>query len=361
MQASCLINGACHAKGTLQPGKSCSACVPSKSTSSWSLFASSGCVTTITGTGKLGYKDGPVETAEFDYPMGLAVDNAGKIYVADKTRHRIRKISGGMVSTLAGSGVKGFVDAGVKVSQFQNPTGVAVDGTGIVYVADGGNQRIRMISGGAVSTLVGTSGSGCIDGALSSATLSLVSWIAVSKSGKIFATAVFCHKIREIYGGKVSTLAGVKTHGFQNGTGSSATFFNPQGIAVDGSGNVYVADSDNHRIRKITNAGVVSTLAGTGDQSFWNGPNATAKFNRPSAVAVDLAGKKVYVADTFNYRIRLITAGKVTTVAGDGTSAHKDGLAVLAKFGSFGGIALDKAGKVYISDTKGHRIRLLTP
>ncbi len=194
------------------------------------------------------------------HPTGVAVDGAGNVYVADRYNHRIRKITAsGVVSTLAGS-ASGYTDGTGTSAKFKNPTGVAVDGAGNVYVADYNNHGIRKIT---------TSG-------------------------------------------VVSTLAGI-TYGYTDGTGTSAKFKNPYGVAVDGAGNVYVADRDNHRIRKITTSGVVSTLAGS-SQGYTDGTGTSAQFAYPFGVAVDGTGN-VYVADESNHRIRKITlsAGSAET------------------------------------------------
>jgi sugar lactone lactonase YvrE len=208
------------------------------------------------------------------------------------------------VSTFAGSGTLGYLDGTGTAAQFYGPTGVALDSTGNVYVADISNQRIRKISPSGV----------------------------------------------------VTTLAGSVTNGFADGTGAAAKFNFPESIAVDSTGNVYVADRGNHRIRKITPSGVVTTLAGS-TQGFADGTGAAAQFSILYGIAVDSTGN-VYVGDYGNNRIRKISpSGVVTTIAGTGVAGYLDGTGAAAQFNSPAGVAVDSAGNVYVADGSNHRIR----
>ncbi|WP_205521234.1 putative Ig domain-containing protein, partial [Psychroflexus aurantiacus] len=318
-----------------------------------------GVVSTLAGSTQ-GFADGTGGSALFNLPVRVAVDASGNVYVADYGNHRIRKITpAGVVSTLAGS-TQGFADGTGGSAQFNLPVRVAVDASGNVYVADYGNHRIRTITpAGVVSTLAGST-QGFADGTGGSALFNLPVRVAVDASGNVYVADYGNHRIRKITpAGVVSTLAG-STHGFADGTGSSAQFNNPHGVAVDASGNVYVADYSNQRIRKITPAGVVSTLAGSGISGFADGTGSSAQFNDPFGVAVDASGN-VYVADFNNHRIRKITpTGVVSTLAGS-TQGFADGEGSSAQFRSPTGVAVDASGNVYVSDRGNHRIRKITP
>ena len=304
-------------------------------------------VETLAGTGTAGFMDGTGSVAQFNYPRGVAVDSVGNVYVAVKNSHRIRKItSGGVVTTLAGTGTQGFMDGAGNVAQFNYPRGVAVDGLGNIYVADTDNNRIRKITpGGVVSTFAGTGTAGNMDGAGNVAQFRAPQGVAVDGLGNIYVADTGNHHIRKITsGGVVTTLAGTAS---------------PAGVVVDVSGNVYVTDANNHRIRKITSGGVVSTLAGTGTAGNTDGAGNVAQFNEPSGLAVDSSGF-VYVADKDNHRIRKITpSGVVSTLAGTGTQGDMDGVGNIAQFNEPRGVAVDSVGNVYVTDTDNHRIRRL--
>jgi streptogramin lyase len=310
--------------------------------------------------------DASGSAARFNSPQGVAVDGSGNVYVADRVNSTIRKITpAGVVTTLAGTaGSLGSADGTGSAARFYNPWGVAVDGSGNVYVADYGNHTIRKITpAGVVTTLAGTAGSqGSADGTGSAARFSFPLGVAVDGSGNVYVAEN--NTIRKITpAGVVTTLAGTAgSSGSADGTGSAARFYQPWGVAVDGSGNVYVADSRNHTIRKITPAGVVTTLAGTaGSSGSANGTGSAARFYYPYGVAVDSSGN-VYVADTSNQTIRTITpAGVVTTLAGTaGAYGSADGTGSAARFYYPAGVAVDGSGNVYVADS-GSTIRTITP
>jgi sugar lactone lactonase YvrE len=296
------------------------------------------------------------------------VDSSGNVYVADTGNQRIRKITpNGTVTTLAGDaddeGGGGYADGNGTAASFSNPSGVAVDSSGNVYVADSDNQRIRKITpNGAVTTLAGSHNGGYADGIGTAAKFSVSQEVAVDSSGNVYVADTYNHRIRKITpNGMVTTLAGSGNEAYADGNGTAASFTYPRGVAVDSSGNVYVADSYNQRIRKITPNGTVTTLAGSGNTGYADGMGTAASFNSPNGVAVDSSGN-VYVADSYNQRIRKITPnGTVTTLAGSGNQAYADGNGTAASFNYPEGVAVDSSGNVYVADAGNHRIRKITP
>jgi NHL repeat len=329
-----------------------------------------GVVTTLAGSpGVTGSADGPGSDARFNLPAGVAVDSIGNLYVADKDNHTLRKInSTGGVTTPAGAASRpGSIDGMGAAVRFSLPTSVAVDPAGNSYVADARNHTIRKItSAGVVTTLAGAAGvEGSANGTGGGARFSFPSGVTVDGAGNVYVADTDNHTIRKITAaGVVTTLAGTAgSVGGADGTGADARFDSPSGVAVDGTGNVYVADLNNHAIRKVTAAGVVTTLAGSaGRAGSADGTGADARFNFPSAVAVDGAGI-VYVADENNKTIRKVTAtGTVTTLAGAvNMLGSADGTGSAARFRSPVGVAVDRAGNVYVADILNSTIRKITP
>jgi sugar lactone lactonase YvrE len=326
-----------------------------------------GSTTTLAGAvGQTGSVDGAGAAARFSFVSGMAVNGAGVVFVADEGNETIRAISqSGVVSTLAGSPSLGSTDGQGTAALFAFPSGVAVDDAGNLYVVELGNSTLRKISpSGDVSTLAGTASKpGSLDGTGPAAEFSGPEGVALDPFGNIFVADTGNQTIRLVTpGGAVVTVAGQPgIMGSADGIGGAAQFNNPVSVAVDASGNVYVADSGNDTIRKITPAAEVSTLAGiAGQAGYADGTGGTAQFNYPAGVAVDGAGN-IYVADWHNHLLRKISpAGQVTTLAGAaGQYGHVDGMGSAAQFGGPAGIAVDSAGNILVAD--GSLVRKVTP
>ena len=328
---------------------------------------SNGIITTVAGSGTGGYSgdNGPAVNAQLSYPSGVAVDNSGNLYIADAYSNCIRKVSNGLITTVAGTGIAGFSgDGGLATSaHLTGPTGVAVDAAGNLYIADTGNGRIRLVSKGVINTVAGGGTSFGDNGPATSALLSFPYGLAVDPAGNLYISDPGSDRVRKIVNGVIFTVAGNGSTGFSGdyGTAVSAQLFDPQGVAVDSAGNLYITDSLNYRLRKVSN-GVITTAAGGGSSLGDNGLATSAQLNLPNAVALDSAGN-VYIADNANSRIRKVTNGVITTVAGNGTPSYSgdNGPATSAGLGGPSGVAVDLAGNVYMADRIGNRVRKVTP
>lgn len=265
------------------------------------------------------------------------------------------------VSTLAGSGVSGFADGTGTSARLWSPLGIDIDRHGTMYVADYNNHRIRKItSRGVVTTLAGSGVSGFADGTGTAAQFSFPYGIAVDANDNVYVSDYGNHRIRKITpSGVVTTLAGSGTSGSADGTGTAAQFNEPYGLDVDATGTIYVADYGNHRIRKITPSGVVTTFAGS-TSGFAEGTGTAAMFKNPSDVVADANGN-VYVSDTFNNRIRNITSsGTVSTFAGSGAAGFANATGTIANFKNPSGITIDTDGNLYVAENSNHSIRKIT-
>jgi NHL repeat len=331
-----------------------------------------------------GSVDGSGKAARFRNSSGVAVDSDGNVYVADSGNYTIRKVTtNGVVTTVAGLAVGwGTADGTGSTAQFYGPTGVAVDRPSDVYVADTVNDTIRKVTpAGVVTTLAGMAGSsGSTDGTGSDTRFWNPTGVAVDSAGNVYVADSRNNTIRKVTSaGVVTTLAGDASvtnqfgnpaGGYADGTGSAARFNQPFGVAVDSSGNVYVADSVNNTIRKVTSAGVVTTMAGLAQfdangnpmGGSTDGTRSAARFNNPTGVSVDSAGN-VYVADEGNDTIRAVTPdGVVTTLAGlAGDPGSTVGTGSDARFNYPSSVAVDSLGNIYVADTLNNRISKGTP
>ncbi|ACU03574.1 IPT/TIG domain-containing protein [Pedobacter heparinus] len=317
-------------------------------------------VSTFAGDGTAGLFNGAAADAQFRNPEGLAVDAQGNVIVADRQNHTIRKISpAGQVTTIAGDGTAGYADGTGTAAKFSSPWKLAIDPLGNIIVADRDNFKIRKIApDGAVTTLAGST-AGFADGTGSAAKFMQPLDVVADAQGNIYVADNTAHRIRKVSpSGTVTTLAGDGTAGYLDATGVQAKFRNPSGLTVDQQGNIIVADRLNHRIRKITPAGTVSTIAGAGTTGLLDGDALTAKFADPYGVAVD-AGGNILVAELTNARIRKITpVGQVSTLAGS-SAGFADGLSVNAKFNQPTDLDIDAKGNIYVAEVTNHRIRMI--
>jgi serine/threonine protein kinase, bacterial len=318
----------------------------------------------VSGSSPAGLVNGQDTAARFDHPFALALDAAGNLYIADQGNSVIRKMDPtGLVSTYAGVGhLQGSANGQDSVATFNKPFGVVADAAGNLYVADAGNNMIRTISpAGMVSTYAGKGPSGSINGYKDTSTFSSPLGVALDAGGNMYVADYGNNLIRRISAaGVVSTLAGTGAAGADDGNGAQATFNLPEGVAADAAGNVYVADNGNNLIRKISPAGVVSTFAGSGLAGSANGAGAAASFHSPFGLATDAAGN-VYVADSGNNLIRKITPdGNVSTFAGSGKKGAGNGSGAAASFNIPSGLAIDAAGNVFVADENNNQIRKIT-
>ena len=321
-------------------------------------------VTSLAGSGTTGSVNATGPAASFNSPTGTCVDAAGNVYVADQANFLIRKItSAGVVTTLAGSGTSGTVNATGTSASFDNPFGVCVDASGNVFVSDQNNHTIRKITpSGLVTTFAGQVGApGAVDATGTAASFNYPRGLCIDGSGNIYVADFFNHSIRKITpAGVVTTVAGTGLSGNVDATGTSASFNRPSGVCIDGAGNLFVADQLNHRIRKITlPAGVVTTYAGS-TFGFADATSTAAKFNLPYGVCADAAGI-VYVADFNNQRIRKITTAQVvTTFAGQASVGAVDATGTSASFNGPIGICSNSLGNMFLADQFNHKIRKIS-
>lgn len=342
-----------------------------------------GTITSVAGNGTLGFSGdgGPATAAELSFPAGIAVAPSGDLFIADFGNRRIREVDHvtGIITTVAGNGAYGFSgdDGPATSAELAGPGGVAVDSSGNLFIADSGNNRIREVNlaTGVITTVAGNgtdafSGDG---GPATSAELYGPADVAIDSSGDLIIADGYNYRIREVdhATGVINTVAGNGSRAF-SGDGEPATageVDSPQNVAVDSSGDLFIADGPNNRVREVNHAtGIISTIAGNGTGGFGGfggfggdgGPATAAYLSNPQGIAVDSSGD-VFIADSTNFRVREVNhaTGVITTVAGNGTSGFSGdgGTATAAELGYLEGIAIDSSGDLFIADWLHNRIR----
>ena len=343
------------------------------------LDATTGIPTLVAGNGTAGFSgdDGLATGAAFNTPLGLALDAAGNLYIADLANARVRKVSHGVITTVAGNGTLGFSgDGGPATSaQLSGPANVAVDFAGNLYIVDTGNQRIRKVSNGIITTVAGGGTSLGDGGPATSASLYNPNAVAVDSAGNLYIADSSNNRVRKVStNGVIATVAGgapptgtipilgpgLPPYGGFGGDGGPATaaqLYDPTGVAVDSNGNIYIADSYNGRVREVSN-GTINTVAG-GGTSPGDGGSPTSVQLTPFSLALDSAGN-LYIGDLHSNRVRKFSGGAITTVAGNGQPAPAysgdNGPATSALLSQPVGVAADLAGNVYIADAGTDRI-----
>jgi uncharacterized protein (TIGR03437 family) len=343
---------------------------------SWSTVGQTYTIYTVAGNGTPGLSgdNGPATSAQLLSSIGVAVDSAGNLYIADTGNNRIRKVSNAVITTVAGNGTHETPglsgDNGPATSaQLNQPVGVAVDSAGNLFIADALNNRIRKVSNGTITTVAGSGAYGILQGGAfsgdngpaTSAQLSYPEGVAVDSAGNAYIADTFNNRIRKVSNGIITTAAGGGSSLGDNGPATNAQLNQPIGVAVDSVGNLYIADTVNQRIRKVSN-GLITTVAGNGEGGFGgdNGPATSAQVFDPRGVIVDSAGN-LYVADSDNGRIREVSNGVITTVAGNGTFGFSgDGGPATSAGLAPSAVAADSVGDLYIAEASNNRIRFLT-
>ena len=330
-------------------------------------------ITSMVNMNSYGFKDGSIDTAQFRFPNNLVLSDQEIIYLSDTKNHRIRAISKGKVWTVSGTTLEmdeygvpvgGFKDGTADVAQFNLPKGIAINKDGFLFVADSGNNAIRVITPeGTVNTLL--------------TDLHAPSDLVLDQDNNLYISDTLHHQILKYSSDNVlSVLAGGNSGedfngGLKDGLGEEALFNEPTGLAIDNDGHIYVADTGNQRIRKITKGGYVTTVAGSGtdllvDSTYLvgglkDGIASEAQFNFPQGLTVT-ADNTIFVADTYNHAIRKISAtGDVSTIAGTGKHGNKNGFETHAQFDIPTDIVIDQDNNLLVTDQLNHTIRKIKP
>jgi sugar lactone lactonase YvrE len=326
-------------------------------------------ITTVAGNGTAGYSgdDGLATAARLNAPAGVAVDARGNLYIADAGNNRVREVTGGRIVTIAGNGTPGYSGDGgpATTAALHSPHGVAVDGSGNVYIADAGNNRVRKVSGGTITTIAGngTPGFSGDHGAATAAELDDPNGVAVDRRGDVYIADSINGRVREVASGTITTIAGGGVAGgcTEDGLAVGATLVFPTGVAVDALGNVFVVDNQKHCVLEVI-GNEIATIAGIGGLGYSGdlGPATAAKLNFPIGVAVDRQGN-VYISDGGNAAVRKVdAAGIISTIAGGlpgGASTGDGGPAIDASLATPQGLAVDPQGNLYIADLVGSIVR----
>lgn len=333
-----------------------------------------GVIRTVAGSNQRGYSGdgGSATSAAFDQPRAAAVGPDGSVYIADTFNHRVRRVDPrGAVSTLVGTGQAAYSgdDGPAGAATLHWPHGVAVDPSGAgLYIADSANHRVRRVdlASGLISTVAGgaTAGAAGDGGPAVAAQLEDPKAVWAAPSGDLYIADSGNERVRRVdRSGTISTIAGTGVPGYSGdgGPALAAQFDGPRGVAGDSAGNLYVADDNNNRVRRIDPSGVVTTVAGTGAADFSGdgGPARSAQLNHPRGVAVDGRGN-LFIADSMNARIRMVDpAGVISTVAGCGRHGFggDGGPATVARMFEPRGVAVGPAGHLFVADTYNDRIR----
>jgi len=341
------------------------------------VTAASGIITTVAGDGAFGFSGdgGSALDAVLNGPVGLALDSSGNLYAADQGNQRVREVTAaGVISTMAGDGQPSYAGDGLPAitASLDAPAGLAFDTSGNLYIADSSNNRVREVQiSGVIVTAAGdglTSGFGGNGDPAALTPLFSPQGVAADPSGNLYIADTNHHRVIQVDpAGNVTTIAGTGMAGY-NGDGSTSLLLElngPTGLALDAAGNLYIADTLNHRVRMLTPAGYLSTIAGNGTGGF-SGDGAlapAAALNSPSAVAVDSSGN-LYIADSGNHRIRVVTTGgNIATIAGTGDASYNGDTGAALQIALYNptGLTLDGHGNIWVSDTGNNRVRELTP
>jgi streptogramin lyase len=324
----------------------------------------------LAGSGLGRTTDGIGATADFSAPGGSVLLPSGMVLIAEVAGSVIRRVTpgNGLVTTYSGAPLPGYLDSSVtRSAAYRAPQGMAIDRSGNVYIADSGNHVIRRIDAfsGAVTTLAGSGQAGLQDGIGSVAQFNSPRAVAVDAAGNVYVADTGNHVIRRISpDAVVTTFAGTaRKAGFVNGVAGLAQFNAPAGITVDASGQIYVSDSQNGAIRLLTQAGLVTTLAGNGTQGDADGVGSGARFSNPTALIVD-PQYLLYVADSGNHKVKTVQivggVGTVQTLAGTGHPGDADGESLSIGLRQPLGLTMTVGGELVVSEAAGNRLRLLS-